>query len=101
MFSKNTLITSLLAVALCSVSACSTTQTQDAQNHAVSQQKQAAPSMPKMPLLPSLEEMAQKEIPSNRQYVESQIVKQDGKTKYFCDKDNKLVQKKPQVAFIV
>ena len=94
MFSKNTLITSLLAVALCSVSACSATQTQDAQNQAVSQQKQAVPPIPQMPVLPSLEEMAQKEIDSNRQYVESQIVKKDGKTKYFFDKDGKLVQKK-------
>ena len=85
MFSKNKWIISLLAVALFSVTACSTTETPTTQSVS---QKEAVPPMPQVPVLQSFAEMAPKEIETNRQYVESQIVQKDGKTKYFFDKEN-------------
>ena len=92
MFSKNKWIISLLAVALFSVTACSATKTPTTQSASTTQQT----PMPKIPKLPSLA-LSQQEIDSNRQYVQSQIVQKDGKTKYFFDKENK-DGKNPQVS---
>ena len=91
MFSKNKWIISLLAIALFSVTACSTTETPTTQSVS---QKEAVPPMPQVPVLQSFAEMAPKEIETNRQYVASQIVKKDGKTKYFFNQDKDLVKKK-------
>ena len=92
MFSKNKWIISLLAVALFSVTACSATKTPTTQSVSTTQQT----PMPPIPKLPSLA-LSQQEIDSNRQYIQSQIVQKDGKTKYFFDKENK-DGKNPQVS---
>ncbi|MBR6877009.1 MAG: sel1 repeat family protein [Neisseriaceae bacterium] len=57
------------------------------------QNKTQETTMPQMPKLPSLD-LLQQEINSNQQYIKSQIVQKDGKTKYFFKQDKSLVKQK-------
>lgn len=98
MFSK-TLYSSLLLAVLVSVSACSTTKQVNSQDKTQPQANIQQAQPPKIPVIPSAKEVAQKEIESNRKYVESQIVKKDGKTTYFYDKEFNRVKRKTADGF--
>ena len=98
MFSK-TLYSSLLLAVLVSVSACSTTKQVNSQDKTQPQANIQQAHPPKIPVIPSAKEVAQKEIESNRKYVESQIVKKDGKTTYFYDKEFNRVKQKTADGF--
>ncbi|MBP5788704.1 MAG: hypothetical protein J6W29_00530 [Neisseriaceae bacterium] len=85
---KNKWIISLLAIALCSVTACSPEMQSNLKEKIQSASKTQSTPVPQEPVLLSLAEMAQQEIEKNQQYIQSQIVEQDGKTMYFFDKTN-------------
>ena len=99
MFSK-TLYSSLLLAVLVSVSACSTTKQVNSQDKTQPQANIQQAQPPEISaVIPSAKEVAQKEIESNRKYVESQIVKKDGKTTYFYDKEFNRVKRKTADGF--
>ena len=85
---KNKWIVSLLAVAFCSVTACSPETQSNLKEKIQSASKTQSTPAPQEPVLLSLAETVQQEIEKNQQYIQSQIVEQDGKTKYFFDKTN-------------
>ena len=96
MFSKNKWIICLLAIVLCSATACSPETQSNLKEKWQSVSETQQTPMPQMPELPPLV-VEQKEIESNQEYIQSQIVEKDGKIMYFFDKTNE-ENKHPRVS---